>query len=340
MPRPQAISSSNVASSTKTGSVPITLACALYDRMQALQTGAVKPEGIDLKFMVEDFPRKLFDNAMKSQPFDVCEMSSCDYITSVSQGTSPFVALPVFPSKCFRHGMITVNKQAGIRHPKDLDGRRVGVMRFTMSAAIWQRGHLQNDYGVDIRSIKWLEGSVNSPGSHGVPTVIPKGFEVTINDSGKSLSDLLAAGEIDAIIGTHIPNSMRTSPDVIRLFPNYKDVEKDYYKRTGVFPIMHLIAIKREVYETHPFIARSLYRAFCESKAVALERMRNYSALRYMLPWMTEEIDELYEVFGEDPWTYGLEANRKTLETANLFLVQQGIIDRPVPLEELFIHVD
>ena len=311
MPRPQAISSSNVASSTKTGSVQITLACALYDRMQALQTGAVKPEGIDLTFMVEDFPRKLFDNAMKSQPFDVCEMSSCDYITS-----------------------------AGIRHPKDLDGRRVGVMRFTMSAAIWQRGHLQNDYGVDIRSIKWLEGSVNSPGSHGVPTVIPKGFEVTINDSGKSLSDLLAAGEIDAIIGTHIPNSMRTSPDVIRLFPNYKDVEKDYYKRTGVFPIMHLIAIKREVYEAHPFIARSLYRAFCESKAVALERMRNYSALRYMLPWMTEEIDELYEVFGEDPWTYGLEANRKTLETANLFLVQQGIIDRPVPLEELFIHVD
>ncbi|MBL0420959.1 hypothetical protein JI739_11430 [Ramlibacter sp. AW1] len=322
------------------GKVSITLACALYDRMQALYTGAVKPEGIDLRFVVEDFPRRLFDSAMAAQPFDVCEMSSCDYITSVSKGTSPFVALPVFPSKCFRHGMMTINRRSGIRGPKDLEGRRVGVMRFTMSAAIWQRGHLQNDFGVDIKSIKWLEGSVNSPGSHGVPTVIPPGFDVTVNTSGVPLSELLARGEIDAIIGTHIPHSMRTSPDVVRLFPDYKQVEKDYYKRTGIFPIMHLVAVKKEAYQAHPFIARSLYKAFCESKAVALERMRNYSALRYMLPWMTEEIDELYEVFGDDPWTYGLEANRKTLETANLFLAQQGIIDAPVPLEKLFVNVD
>jgi 4,5-dihydroxyphthalate decarboxylase len=322
------------------GNVPITLACALYDRMQPLYTGAVRPEGIDLNFVVEDFPRKLFDSAMAAQPFDVCEMSSCDYITSVANGTSPFVALPVFPSKCFRHGMITINKRAGIRSPKDLEGRRVGVMRFTMSAAIWQRGHLQNDFGVDIKSIQWVEGAVNSPGSHGVPTVIPPGFNVARNESDRSLSDMLAAGEIDAIIGTHIPHSLRTSPDVGRLFENYKEVEKDYYKRTGVFPIMHLIAVKRDVYESNPFIAKSLYRAFCESKAAALERMRNYSALRYMLPWMTTEIDELYEVFGDDPWTYGLEANRSTLETAVKFLVQQGIIADTVPLGKLFVNVE
>jgi 4,5-dihydroxyphthalate decarboxylase len=322
------------------GNVPITLACALYDRMQALHTGTVKPEGIDLNFVVEDFPRKLFDQAMSTQAFDVCEMSSCDYITRVSSGESPFVALPVFPSKCFRHGMITINKRSNIRTPKDLEGKRVGVMRFTMSAAIWQRGHLQNDYGVDLKSISWVEGSVNSPGSHGVPTVIPPGYNVTVNQTGKSLSQLLDEGQIDAIIGTHMPDARRHNKDIVRLFPDFREVEKAYYKRTGIFPIMHLIAIKRDVYEANPFIAKSLYRAFCESKQAALVRMRNFSALRYMLPWMTDEIDELDEVFGDDPWTYGLEANRKTIETAMSFMVQQGIIPAPVPVEKLFVSVE
>lgn len=319
--------------------VPITLACALYDRMQALYTGAVKAEGIDLKFMIEDFPRRLFDSAMNTQPFDVCEMSSSDYITRVSKGDCPFVALPVFPSKCFRHNTITINRRSGIREPKDLEGRRIGVMRFTMSAAVWQRGHLQNDYGVDLKSIDWVEGSVNSPGSHGVPTIIPSGFKVTRNDGGKSLSQLLGEGAIDGVIGTHMPESCKNNKDVGRLFPNFREVEKAYYKRTGIFPIMHLIAIKREVYEANPFIAASLYRAFCESKQAAYVRMRNYSALRYMLPWMTDEIDEIDEVFGDDPWTYGLDANRKTIEMCMTFMVQQGMLKSPVPVEKLFVDV-
>jgi 4,5-dihydroxyphthalate decarboxylase len=322
------------------GNVPITLACALYDRMQALYTGAVKPEGIDLTFRVEDFPRKLFDQAMRQQHFDVCEMSTSDYITRVSNGDSPFVALPVFPSKCFRHGMISINKRSGIRTPKDLEGRRVGVMRFTMTAAVWQRGHLQNDYGVDLKSIQWIEGSVNSTGSHGVPTVIPSGYNVEINTSDKSLSQLLDEGEIDAIIGTHLPDSRHHNKDVIRLFPDYHQIEKDYYKRTGVFPIMHLIAIKREAYEANPFIAKSLYRAFSESKNAGLLRMRNYSALRYMLPWMSEQLDEIDEVFGEDPWTYGLESNGKTIETMQDFMLQQGMIPAAIPLDKLFVKVD
>jgi 4,5-dihydroxyphthalate decarboxylase len=338
MTNPNAVGQQPVASTN--GNVPITLACALYDRMQSLYTGTVKPEGIDLNFVVEDFPRKLFDNAMSAQPFDVCEMSSSDYIARSSKGDCPFVALPVFPSKCFRHGMITINKRSGIRSPKDLEGRRVGVMRFTMSAAVWQRGHLQNDYGVDLKSIQWVEGSVNSSGSHGVPTIVPPGYNVTVNQDGKSLSQLLDEGKIDAIIGTHLPDARRHNKDIVRLFPNFKEVEQAYYKRTGIFPIMHLVAIKREVYDAHPFIAQSLYRAFCESKQAASVRMRNYSALRYMLPWMTDEIDELDEVFGDDPWTYGLEANRKTLETAMTFMVQQGMIPAPLPLEKLFVSVE
>ena len=327
------------AAQAAAGKVPITLACALYDRMQALYTGEVKPDGIELTFRVEDFPRKLFDSAMAEQQFDVCEMSSSDYITRVSKGNCPFVAIPVFPSKMFRHGMIAINKRSGIRTPKDLEGKRVGVMRYTMTAAVWQRGHLQNDYGVDLAKIHWVEGSINSPGSHGVPTIIPPGTSFERNESGKSMSDLLAEGKVDATIGTHLPNSRFTSPDVARLFPDFKDVEKAYYKRTGIFPIMHLIAIKRDVYERNRFIAQSLYRAFCESKKAALVRMRNYSALRFMLPWMPAELDELDEVFGEDPWTYGLEEARTNLGTLMAYMVQQRMLAAPVPVDDLFVSV-
>lgn len=324
---------------TADGKVPITLACALYDRMQALYTGQVQPEGIALTFRVEDFPRKLFDSAMAQQQFDVCEMSSSDYITRLSAGDCPFVALPVFPSKMFRHGMIAINKRSGIRTPKDLEGKRVGVMRYTMTAAVWQRGHLQNDYGVDLSTIHWVEGSINSPGSHGVPTIIPPGTKFEVNDSGKSMSDLLAEGKVDATIGTHLPDSRFTSKDVVRLFPDFKEVEKTYYKRTGIFPIMHLIAIKRDVYEKHPFIAQSLYRAFCESKQAALVRMRNYSALRFMLPWMPAELDELDEVFGDDPWTYGLQEARTNLGTLMTYMVQQRMLKATLPVEDLFVGV-
>ena len=326
------------AASTSAG-VPITVACALYDRMQALHTGDIKPEGIDLTFRVEDFPRKLFDQAMAQKSFDVCEMSSSDYVTRYLKGDCPFVALPVFPSKMFRHGLITINANSGIRTPKDMDGRRIGVMRHTMTAAVYIRGHLQNDYGVDLKSIKWIEGSVNSPGLHGVPTYHPPGWDITVNESGKSLSQLIDAGEIDGTIGTHLPESMKTNPDVRRLFPDFKAVEKAYYQRTGVFPIMHLIAIKKEVYQANPFIAKSLYDAFEASKRAALVRMRNYSALRYMLPWMPAELDELAEVFGDDPWTYGLEANRATFATMIQFMKQQDMIESEPSVDELFVPV-
>lgn len=322
------------------GQVPITLACALYDRMQALYTGEVKAEGINLTFRIEDFPRKLFDSAMSEQQFDVCEMSSSDYITRVSKGDCPFVAIPVFPSKMFRHAMMAINRRSGIKTPKDLEGKRVGVMRYTMTAAVWQRGHLQNDYGVDLSKIHWVEGSINSAGAHGVPTIIPPGVSVEKNESDKSMSDLLEEGEVAATIGTHLPNARFVNPDVVRLFPDFKEVEKAYYRRTQIFPIMHLIAIKREVYEKNPIIAQSLYRAFSESKKAALIRMRNYSALRSMLPWMPAELDEIDEVFGPDPWKYGIAEARLNLGTLMTYMVQQGMLKESVPVEKLFVNVE
>jgi 4,5-dihydroxyphthalate decarboxylase len=321
--------------------LPITFACGLYDRMQALYTGEVQPEGIDLTFLNIDAPRKIFDRMSGHQEFDVSELSSSEFITRFSTGQSPFVALPVFPSRVFRHSFITINKRSGIRTPKDLEGKRIGVPLYTMTAAIWMRGHLQHDYGVDLSTIEWVQGSINSPGGHGEPSVLPLLREVPIthNQTGKSLSQLLDEGEIDAIIGTTLPDARHHNPDIVRLFPNFREVEKDYFKRTGIFPIMHVLAIKRSTYEANPFIAQSLYRAFCESKQVALTKMRNLAALRYMLPWLGDHLDELDGVFGADPWPYGIEANRKTLETLVQYMAEQGLIKEQLPVDELFVPV-
>jgi 4,5-dihydroxyphthalate decarboxylase len=319
----------------------LTFACGLYDRVIPLFSGEVKPEGVDLNFMPIDDPRQIFDRMGGGLEFDACEMSSSEFITRMSAGKSPFVALPFFASRVFRHSMITINRKSGIRSPKDLEGKRVGVPLYTQTAAIFIRGMLHHDHGVDLAKIRWVQGAINTAGAHGNPTVLPllKPVNIEQNRSGKSLSDLIAIGEIDAIAGTNLPDSMRTNPDVQRLFPDYREVEKDYYRRTGIFPIMHLIAIRRDVCERYPFIATSLYDALCESRARALERMKWVGALRYMLPWLTADLDEIDEVFGGDPWPDGIEANRRTLEALVTYMVEQSLIAAPIKLEDLFIPV-
>lgn len=322
--------------------VPLTFACGVYDRMQALYTGEVQPEGIALDFINIDAPREIFDRMGGNQEFDVAEMSSSEYITRLGAGQCPFVALPVFPSRVFRHGFIAINTRCGIRGPKDLEGKRIGVPLYTMTAAIWIRGLLEHDYGVDLSNVHWVEGSINSATTHGEPTVLPmvRDVPITRNRSGKSLSQLLDEGAIDAIIGTTLPDARRHNPDIRRLFPDFREVEKDYYRRTGIFPIMHLVAIKRATYEEHPFIAQSLYRAFCESKQIGLKKMRNLAALRYMLPWLADDLDELDAVFGDDPWPYGVEANRTTLATMMQYMVEQGVLKAELPVDELFVPLD
>jgi 4,5-dihydroxyphthalate decarboxylase len=322
--------------------VPITFACGLYDRMQALYTGEVRPEGIDLDFINIDAPRAIFDRMAGGQEFDVSELSSTEFITRAAAEDRKFVALPVFPSRTFRHSFITVNRRAGIHAPKDLEGKRIGVPLYTMTAAVWIRGHLQHDYDVDLSGVQWVQGAINGAAGHGSPNVLPmtREAQLTVNNSGKSLSQLLDEGEIDAIIGTTLPESIKHNPDIQRLFPNFREVEKDYYRRTGIFPIMHLVAIKRDVYERNPFIGQSLYRAFCESKRVALDKMRNLAALRYMLPWLTDDLDELESVFGGDPWSYGLKTNRKTISTLITYMTEQGLLKAEYPVDDLFVPVE
>jgi 4,5-dihydroxyphthalate decarboxylase len=321
--------------------VKLSFACGPYDRMRALQTRDVQPDGIDLDFVAIDSARSIFDRMAGRLEFDVAEMSSSEFISRKSAGQCPFVALPVFPSRVFRHGFISINTNSGIRRPRDLEGKRVGVALYTMTAAIWLRGHLQHDYGVDLSRIHWVQGSINSPGAHGEPSVMPllKNIPVEINRSGKSLSQLIDAGAIDATMGTSLPAAMRHNPAIRRLFPNFREVEKQYYQRTGIFPIMHLVAIRKDVYERHPFIASSLYKAFCESKQRAISAITK-SPRDTMLPWMVADLEEIDEVFGQDFWPYGVEPNRHTLQTLVSYMVEQSLIAGPISADDLFVPVD
>jgi 4,5-dihydroxyphthalate decarboxylase len=317
----------------------LSFACALYDRMQALYTGEVKPAGIDLNFIPIELPRPLFDRMSGGQEFDVAEYSITEFTQRFAGEACPFVAIPVFPSRSFRHGFISIHRKAGVAKPKDLEGRRVGVPLYAMTAAIFIRGLLQHEYGVDLSRIHWVQGAINSTGAHGNPTVLPlvRPVPIEINNSGRSLSDLLEERQLDAIIGTSLPEAIRRNPDIGRLFPDFVELEKAYYKRTGIFPIMHLIAIRREIYERYPFVASSLYDAFVESKKIALRNMFNSRALRYMTPWLMRDIDEIHEVFNGEPWPYGIEPNRKTLEAVMTYLAEQALIAEPIPVDELFV---
>jgi 4,5-dihydroxyphthalate decarboxylase len=318
----------------------LTFACGAYDRMHALLTGEIQPEGIDLNYLVIDESRQIFDRMSGGLEFDVCEYSSSEFVTRFAAGNSPFVALPVFASRVFRNGYIWVNRKA-IKTPKDLEGKRIGVPLYTQTAAIYMRGLLQEDLGVDLSGVKWVQGAVNTAGSHGNPTVLPmvRPVPVEINKSGKTLGDLLADNEIQAILSTNTPDSRRRSDDVVRLFPDVRAAEMDYYRRTRIFPVMHLIAIKRDVYESNPFIATSLFKAFNASKDLAWKKMRQLSTLRYMLPWLPADLDEIDDIFGGDCWPYGVEPNRPTLEALVRFMVDQGLIAKSIPIEELFVPI-
>ena len=318
--------------------LPITFACGLYDRMLALHTKEVQPDGIDLNFIPIDNPREIFDRMAGGQEFDLSEMSSSEFVARHAAGDCPFVALPVFPSRVFRHGHIAVDRRQ-IASPKDLAGKRIGVPLYTMTAAIFIRGLLQHDFGADLSQVRWIEGAMNEAKPHGHPTKLKlaKAASIEPNASGKSLSALLEAGEIAATIGAGLPNAVGRNPDIARLFADHRGREMDYYRRTRIFPIMHLVVLRRDIYEQHPFVATSLYRAFCQAKDLAWQKMRHGGTLRYMLPWMGSEIEEIDAVFGGDPWPYGIEPNRATLEALVQYLAEQGLIASPVPVEKLFV---
>ncbi|KAJ5657495.1 uncharacterized protein N7484_001144 [Penicillium longicatenatum] len=264
-------------------------------------------------------------------------MSSSEFICRYAAGERDLVAIPVFPSRAFRHSCIVVNSSI-ISKPSDLNGKKIGVQVYTMTAAVWVRGILQ-DAGVDLSTITWVEGDLVQPGSHGkaMPKPLLRPIERVPNQSPKSLSQLLEDGEIAATVGAHAPPCLGHAPHIQRLFPNIRETEKGYYQRTGIFPIMHLVVIKSDIVEQHPFVPRSIFQAMNESKNMALRSMRFLSTYRYMLPFLTSDIDEIDLLFGGDPWPYGVESNRTALEALVNLLYEQAMISRKIAIDEIFV---
>jgi 4,5-dihydroxyphthalate decarboxylase len=306
--------------------------------MEAIREGDVVPEGIDLNCITLRSGREIFDRMVGGHEFDIAELSASEFISLMGRGGCPFVALPVFPSRVFRHGYIFVNTRR-VRAPKDLEGKRIGLPLYTQTAAIWARGLLAHQFDVDLDSVRWVEGAVEKAGTHGKPHAPPLLRPVWIehNKSAEPLGALLARGAIDALIGSRKPDELGRHPEVARLFPDYRARERQFYEQTRIFPIMHLIAIRRELYERQPWIASSLYNAFVESKQRAQRRLRYAGSLAAMLPWLIEDVEEIDDLFGGDAFPYGIEANRPTLQALVAYMVEQGFIARPIAIEDLFV---
>ena len=243
------------------------MACGPYDRMRALIDGIVEPEGIDLVFLPIDSPPEIFTRMVRTNAFDVAEMSLAHYVTMRTRGQFPFVALPAFPSRVFRHSFVYVNRRAGIRTPKDLEGKRIGLRDHRHTAAVWIRGFLHDDHGVSFEKVRWFTGGVNAPRApDSVMEIHPdRPLDLQFVPGPRILGDMLAAGEIDAMIGAIQPDSLRRSENVVRLFPDYRAVERDYFRRTGLFPIMHAVGIRRDVLEANRWLAASVYKAFVQA---------------------------------------------------------------------------
>jgi hypothetical protein len=319
----------------------LTFACCRYDRMEAIREGAISPEGVALTCITLKSGRDVFDRMVGGSEFDIAELSASEFISLAGNGDRPFVALPVFPSRVFRHGYVFVNTRAGIRSAKDLEGKRIGLPLYTQTAALWVRGHLAHQFGVDLATIRWVQGSVEDTGTHGKPhaPALLRPVALEQNSTGVPLATLLARGEIDALIGSRKPEILGRSPDVARLFPNYRALERELYETRKIFPIMHLVAIRRELYEQHRWLATSLYKTFVEAKRRARTRMRYAGSLSVMLPWLQSDIEEIDEVFGGDAWPYGVEPNRPTLEALVQYMVEQHFIPHAMPVENLFVPI-
>ncbi len=316
----------------------LTVACGDYDRTKALQDGSVQPEGISLNYLPLQ-AEEIFWRMGGHREFDASEMSLSNHITMVSRGNSPFVAIPVFPSRFFRHSCIFINTDSGIQKPQDFKGKKVGAPEYSITAAVWIRGMLQDDYGVKSHEMEWLVGGQEETGrKERVALKLPPEIRVTPIADDKTLNGMLESREIDALISARAPSSfVKGSPKIRRLFPNYKEVEMDYYKRTKIFPIMHVLVIRRALYEQHPWVARSLYKAFSEAKERAIGAMLKITNTHAAtLPWLFAEVEELKSLFGADWWPYGIEPNRHVLETLIRYMQEQGLIERPVKVEELF----
>lgn len=318
----------------------LTLACGPYAHTAALADDRVKPEGIDLTFLPLESPPEIFTRMIANEAFDACEMSLSHYFRHRPEGRFPFVAIPVFPLRKFRHGFIVINGRSGVEAPKDLAGTRIGVMEYSQTAAVWIRGVLRDEYGVEAESIRWCTGGVNRPGHPEVLQQKPNA-RVSIEYIGdtRTLDEMLVAGELDAIIGARLPRSLGRVPHIRRLFPDYRRVEREYFARTRIFPIMHTVVLREALYHEKPWIAESLYKAFDESRRIAWDAMHDDGNTRLMVPWLADDVEEMEGLWGGDPWRYGLSQNRHVVSTLAGYLHHERFIPEMPDLERSFAPI-
>ncbi|MBL4646337.1 MAG: ABC transporter substrate-binding protein [Rhizobiales bacterium] len=313
----------------------LTLGCWDYDRVLGLKDGRVRPEGIDLTFL-NMIVEETFFRMLRHREFDVSEMSMSSYVVSLSRQEQPFIAIPVFPSRFFRHSSIYVNADASIEKPADLIGKRIGTPEYQMTAPVWIRGILSEHYNVPVDSVTYVTGGEESPNRiEKLKLDLPPSIQVEPIGPDQTLAQMLASGEIDAMHTARKPSTY-DGVKVRRLFPDFVDVEKAYWRDTGIFPIMHVIGIRRDVYESNRWIAMNLYEAFCEAQQLCYEGLRETAALKGMLPWFNANVEEAFALMGDDFWPYGLEKNRATLETFLRYHHEQGLSKRLIGMEEMF----
>jgi 4,5-dihydroxyphthalate decarboxylase len=309
----------------------LTLACGPYDRTHALADGSIRPDGIDLNYVTLQ-PAEIFWRMLQYREFDAAEMSLSNYTTLASQGDAPFIAIPAFPSRVFRHGYFFVNTDKKIEQPRDLVGKRGGVPEYSMTAAVYMRGLLQHEYGVMPNQVSWVQGREDR-----LQHKLPADIKLTQAPRGVELGDLLERGELDFLLTANNPLSFRRgSPKVRRLFPNYAELEKDHYRRTKIYPIMHTVVIRREIFERDPWVAMSLYKAFCVAKERAYQLLLETGSPKASFAWLQAMIEEERRIIGPDWFPYGIEANRESLGALLQYTHEQGLTDRLLRIEELF----
>jgi 4,5-dihydroxyphthalate decarboxylase len=309
----------------------LTIACGDYDRTHPLIDGSVKPEGIELNWLV--LPHfEIWTRMLNYYDFDASEISLSSYIIARTLG-KPLTAIPVFPARAFRHSYVFINTKSGIREPKDLIGKRVGLAEFQQTATVWIRGILQHEYGVKLEDVQWYTWAPHQR----MEIDLPKRYKVTHLTPDRKPDQMLFDGELDAImVPSLFPSLFNPPPHVRRLFENSPKVEAEYFKKTGIFPIMHSVALRQDVWEKHPWIARSLFKAFERAKEDAYARLKDPSPYKISLPWFRGPVEEQEQILGADPWPYGVEKNRHVVETLSTYLYEQGLAEKKLRMEELF----
>jgi 4,5-dihydroxyphthalate decarboxylase len=321
-------------SNTKT----LTVGCGAYDRTWPLIASRTKIEGFELDWEILP-PEQAFLRGMVQQEFDLAEMSFSTYMLQVSRGNNPYVAIPVFPSRAFRHSAIYISTNAGIEKPEDLKGRVIGVPEYQLTANLWARGILSDEYGVRAEDVTWAIGDIEVVGrKEKVPVDLPDHIPHYQIGAEETLWGLMQEGKVDAIIAPRAPAALTEGhPGIRRLFTDVKKAEQDYYKKTGIFPIMHLFGIRKDVLAESPQLPGLLYKAFDDARAHAVQELHQVAYFYIMLPWLVDNIKEVDDIMGKDYWTYGMENNREVIEMMCRYSYEQGISSRLLKAEELFV---